>query len=243
MATAVGPAPTTVSRPDLDQPTRLLSLMICVVLGSGIAYIGYQLVGAWRERKSQSWLPFLLLFVALLVAFAFEFINGFHDTANAVTTVIYTHTMPAPGGALLRLLQLPRGAAPAAPSRSASSTCCRSTDHQVARRGLGHGVRASVAGVIWNLGTWYLGLPVSARTPSSAPSSASASRTPVHRRTEPRGELGQGRRSGRGAAAVAADRVLLAALLLLVMKLVIREPALYEAPEGDDRRRGGSAAC
>src|SRR5580693_9672366 len=34
---------------------------------------------------------------ALLVAFAFEFINGFHDTANAVTTVIYTGTLsPTP---------------------------------------------------------------------------------------------------------------------------------------------------
>src|SRR3954454_21898373 len=33
--------------------------------------------------------------VALLVAFGFEFINGFHDTANAVTTVIYTRTMKA----------------------------------------------------------------------------------------------------------------------------------------------------
>jgi hypothetical protein len=30
---------------------------------------------------------------AILIAFAFEFINGFHDTANAVTTVIYTDTL------------------------------------------------------------------------------------------------------------------------------------------------------
>src|SRR5213592_2527194 len=43
--------------------------------------------------------PAALVFfaLALLVAFAFEFINGFHDTANAVTTVIYTRTMrPTP---------------------------------------------------------------------------------------------------------------------------------------------------
>jgi phosphate/sulfate permease len=34
---------------------------------------------------------------ALLIAFGFEFINGFHDTANAVTTVIYTGTLkPTP---------------------------------------------------------------------------------------------------------------------------------------------------
>jgi PiT family inorganic phosphate transporter len=40
-------------------------------------------------------LPFLLLFVALLIALGFEFVNGFHDTANAVATVIYTNAMPA----------------------------------------------------------------------------------------------------------------------------------------------------
>jgi PiT family inorganic phosphate transporter len=33
---------------------------------------------------------FLLLALALLMALSFEFVNGFHDTANAVATVIYT---------------------------------------------------------------------------------------------------------------------------------------------------------
>jgi hypothetical protein len=40
-------------------------------------------------------LVFLLLGVALLIALGFEFVNGFHDTANAVATVIYTHSLPA----------------------------------------------------------------------------------------------------------------------------------------------------
>jgi hypothetical protein len=31
--------------------------------------------------------------LALVIALAFEFVNGFHDTANAVTTVIYTHSL------------------------------------------------------------------------------------------------------------------------------------------------------
>ena len=46
--------------------------------------------------KTTTILPYLLLFVALLIALGFEFVNGFHDTANAVATVIYTHSMPAP---------------------------------------------------------------------------------------------------------------------------------------------------
>ena len=36
---------------------------------------------------------FALLGLALLIALGFEFVNGFHDTANAVATVIYTHSM------------------------------------------------------------------------------------------------------------------------------------------------------
>jgi PiT family inorganic phosphate transporter len=62
-----------------------------------------------------AYLPFILLFVALLIALGFEFVNGFHDTANAVATVIYTNSMPANyGGRLVGLLQL-------------SSACCLST--------------------------------------------------------------------------------------------------------------------
>jgi PiT family inorganic phosphate transporter len=38
-------------------------------------------------------LPFILLAIALFIALAFEFVNGFHDTANAVATVIYTHSL------------------------------------------------------------------------------------------------------------------------------------------------------
>src|ERR1700691_1886997 len=35
----------------------------------------------------------LCLICALGLALAFEFVNGFHDTANAVATVIYTNTL------------------------------------------------------------------------------------------------------------------------------------------------------
>ena len=35
----------------------------------------------------------ILLCLALLLALSFEFVNGFHDTANAVATVIYTNTL------------------------------------------------------------------------------------------------------------------------------------------------------
>ncbi len=46
--------------------------------------------------QTRTTLPFLLLGVALFIALGFEFVNGFHDTANAVATVSYTHSLPAP---------------------------------------------------------------------------------------------------------------------------------------------------
>jgi inorganic phosphate transporter, PiT family len=45
--------------------------------------------------RINTYVPFILLFAALLIALAFEFVNGFDDTANAVATVIYTRALPA----------------------------------------------------------------------------------------------------------------------------------------------------
>lgn len=44
--------------------------------------------------ENLSLLTAIFLLLALGLAFGFEMVNGFHDTANAVATVIYTHTLP-----------------------------------------------------------------------------------------------------------------------------------------------------
>src|SRR5215471_12676206 len=62
------------------------------VLLVGLAYIGLQLSSDLSIVHSPSIYPYILLGTALLVALGFEFVNGFHDTANAVATVIYTHS-------------------------------------------------------------------------------------------------------------------------------------------------------
>src|SRR5438067_3936274 len=54
----------------------------------------------WEAALSLPAGPLIFLAVALFVAFAFEFINGFHDTANAVATVIYTRSLK-PGPAVV----------------------------------------------------------------------------------------------------------------------------------------------
>ena len=64
-----------------------------VVLVVGVVYAAFHLIHDLSGTHASSIMPYLLLGVALLVALGFEFVNGFHDTANAVATVIYTHSL------------------------------------------------------------------------------------------------------------------------------------------------------
>src|SRR5262249_40928245 len=81
-----------IKRPDLDKGFNPLSAILFFgVLAAGLLFVAYSIyvdVDA-TETKVTTFLPFILLFVALLIALGFEFVNGFHDTANAVATVIY----------------------------------------------------------------------------------------------------------------------------------------------------------
>ena len=85
-------------RPSLDigfNPRT--GIVFFAVLVFGLLFSAYNLYSDLTASgtPTTTWLPFLLLGVALLIALGFEFVNGFHDTANAVATVIYTHSLPA----------------------------------------------------------------------------------------------------------------------------------------------------
>ena len=85
-------------RPSLDRGSDpRQAIIFLLLLGGGLLFVAYSLYSdvAQSGAKTTTFLPYLLLFVALLTALGFEFVNGFHDTANAVATVIYTHSMPA----------------------------------------------------------------------------------------------------------------------------------------------------
>jgi len=85
------------SRPHIDRKPSLLTwIVFFAVLGCGLLFTAYSLKSDVDDMGTVvlTWTPFLLLGVALLIALGFEFVNGFHDTANAVATVIYTHSLP-----------------------------------------------------------------------------------------------------------------------------------------------------
>src|SRR5450432_10016 len=74
-------------------PGRLGMGIFAAALAIGTGYAGFHLLADLSEVHTKSIFPFVLLGIALLVALGFEFVNGFHDTANAVATVIYIHTL------------------------------------------------------------------------------------------------------------------------------------------------------
>ena len=133
------------------------------LLVGGLGYAGFSIF-ADTARSARRWrsASFAFLGLALLIALGFEFVNGFHDTANAVATVIYTHSMPrAARGGLVGLLQFPR--------RDAVVGRGRLFDHHAAagrpdpacrqRGGFAMIFALLLAAIIWNLATWFVGLP------------------------------------------------------------------------------------
>ena len=74
-------------------PSRWIILLFTAGVAGGVAYAGHQLFIDLSTIRLSSELPYLLLVIALVIALGFEFVNGFHDTANAVATVIYTHSL------------------------------------------------------------------------------------------------------------------------------------------------------
>src|SRR5215468_677794 len=82
--------------PDLDRGFHPLTGIIYMgIIAAALLFVAYSIYVDVDATGTQvkTIAPFLLLFVALLIALGFEFVNGFHDTANAVATVIYTHTL------------------------------------------------------------------------------------------------------------------------------------------------------
>jgi inorganic phosphate transporter, PiT family len=109
---------------------------------------------------------YLLLVAAVAVALAFEFVNGFHDTANAVATVIYTRSLKSHWAVLYSGLLNFAGVMLAGAGVAYSIVHLFPLDSllaQGAMSGPGIALVFSVltAAIVWNLATWYVGIPAS----------------------------------------------------------------------------------
>ncbi len=106
----------------------------------------------------------IFLGIALLLAFGFEFVNGFHDTANAVATVIYTNALPPTVAVVWSGTWNFIGVLTSAGTVAFGILALLPVELVInVGSGAGFAMVFSllISAIIWNLGTWYLGLPAS----------------------------------------------------------------------------------
>ena len=180
----------------------------------------------------------ILLCLAILLALSFEFVNGFHDTANAVATVIYTNTLKPyqaviwSGAWNLIGVLLSSGAV-------AFGIVALLPVELVINVGSGAGFAMVFAlllsAIIWNLGTWYLGLPASS---SHTLIGSIVGVGLMNSLLSPGSAFGDGVNWAKVADTVKAlvfsplIGFVVAGLLLLAARFLLRIPALYKSPEG-----------
>lgn len=107
---------------------------------------------------------FILLFIALLAACCFEFINGFHDTANAVATVIYTNSLKPTQAVIWSGVWNFLGVITGGVGVGMSIVNLLPVELLIDQN-VYHSIAMVMAmltsAIIWNFGTWYFGLPSS----------------------------------------------------------------------------------
>src|SRR5215470_723296 len=179
----------------------------------------------------------VFLILALALAFGFECVNGFHDTANAVATVIYTNTLKPWIAVVWSGLWNLIGVLTSSGAVAFGIVALLPVELVIkvgSAAGFAMVFALLLAAMIWNLGTWYLGLPAS----SSHSLIGSILGVGLANAL-----MASGHHFGEGVNWAKAQEVGLSlllspiigfcasALLLLGLKLLVRTKELYESPE------------
>jgi PiT family inorganic phosphate transporter len=180
----------------------------------------------------------VLLCLALALALSFEFVNGFHDTANAVATVIYTNSLKPPVAVVWSGCWNLIGVLTSSGAVAFGIVALLPVE-LVINVGSGAGFAMVfallVSAIIWNLGTWYLGLPASS---SHTLIGSIVGVGLMNSLLSPDAAFGDGVNWAKVADTVKAlifspiIGFVLAGLLLLLAKALLRRPELYQAPTG-----------
>jgi PiT family inorganic phosphate transporter len=229
----------TVDQKMSKNPGKIAMGVFGVAVVGGIIYAGMKLGSDLAQTHYTSAWPYILLGLALLIALGFEFVNGFHDTANAVATVIYTHSLDPHVAVVwsgvwnLTGVMLSSGTVAFA---VVSLLPVELILHVGSGAGFAMVFALLIAAIVWNLGTWWLGLPASSsHTLIGSIIGVGLANQWMHKST-------QGVSGVDWSQTVSVFKALLispivgfvfSALLLLLFKALLKDPRLYEAPKGE----------
>ena len=218
----------------LKRRASLVAFVLILLIGVG--YVALHLAADLEPVRQHSALPFILLGVALLIALGFEFVNGFHDTANAVATVIYTNSLTpnlaviwsgswnflgvliSSGAVAFGILQL----LPVELILQVGSSA-----------GFAMVFALLIAAIVWNLATWWFGLPSSSSHTLIGSIIGVGLMNQLMRGPSGTSGVDWSQAAGVGKALLFSPLVgfVASALLLLALKAVVRVPALYKEPK------------
>ncbi|HWA93366.1 MAG TPA: inorganic phosphate transporter [Terracidiphilus sp.] len=152
----------------LDQKMRRSSPVAAgvflVAISTGLGYIAFHVARDFSVGASASLPAFILLAAALFIALGFEFVNGFHDTANAVATVIYTHSLEPTLAVVLSGIFNLAGVLFSSGTVAFAVIALLPVELILqVQSGSGFAMVFALllAAILWNLGTWWFGLPAS----------------------------------------------------------------------------------
>jgi PiT family inorganic phosphate transporter len=222
------------------KPHALGALVFILILLGGLAFASFSIFKDTSDIGQPLAIgAFGFLGLALLIALGFEFVNGFHDTANAVATVIYTHSLPPLVAVVWSGFFNFIGVLTSSGAVAYGIVTLLPVE-LILNVGSGAGYAMIfallLAAIIWNLGTWALGIP------NSSSHALVGSIMGVGLANQFMAPAGQATSGVDWSQAQKVFTTLLvspllgfvgAAALLWLMKFVIRSKKLYTAPEGD----------
>jgi PiT family inorganic phosphate transporter len=208
-----------------------------VMLIAGVGYIAMHLGADLSMVHSASIFPYILLGVALFIALGFEFVNGFHDTANAVATCIYTHSLE-PHVAVIYSGCLNFIGVLLSSGAVAYSIVNLLPVELILKVSSGSGFAMVfallIAAILWNLATWWRGLPASSsHTMIGSIIGVGVANQLMHGRSGLSGvDMTQVKKVFTALLVSPLVGFTMAAVLFFLFKFLARDPRLYKAPEG-----------
>jgi len=226
--------------PRLDSPGHPAGrwLFGALVIG-GLGYAGMNIVSDTALAGEQMAMGvFLFLALALVIALGFEFVNGFHDTANAVATVIYTNSLSPAVAVVWSGVWNFVGVMVSSGAVAYSIITLLPVDlilHIGSTGGFAMIFALLFAAVIWNLATWYVGLPnSSSHALIGSILGVGLANQLINGAGGTAGvEWGQAQKVLTGLMMAPVLGFAGAMLLLYVMRKLLPNPTLYRAPEAD----------
>lgn len=237
--TTPSPEDSVKTRISLDRPISPKTIFtFLLIIAAGLCFTAWSIYQDIHQSGAPvtTFLPFVLLAIALLIALGFEFVNGFHDTANAVATVIYTHSLPPHIAVIWSGLFNFLGVmvSTGAVAFGIVSLLPVELILQVgSSAGFAMVFALLIAAIVWNLATWWRGLPASSSHTLIGSIIGVGVANALMRGRDGTSGVDWGKATEIGYSLLLSPIVgfVSAASLLLLMKFIIRMPQLYKEPK------------